>query len=433
MELKLATDNKKYLPKEVPAKNQFRIIVGSYEHNILCVSLDLSNEQIGPIFTPIFHFQAHSLSVRTLDASKKFLVSGSSDEHIRIYDMQNRTEMGNLLSHEGTITCLKFSKKSFEEDIINNEKLENGKKLGTNSSDGKWLLSASEDKTITVWRTKDWEKFAVLKGHTKRINDIDIHPSNRVAISISDDHSIRLWNLMSMKKAGILKLKDYNQNGQYIRWLGLNNFVVGLTSKILVYDISLAKVCYEIDTPKRSVIMHLEVDTIDGKDYVIVGLNDGSLFFYAVDQMRLTVDVDREYTEEDFKNLLPEFTLNGHSNRIKSFKYYKNKFAEYLVSCSSDGRIVCWDLKTKEKVCEYDTSERLNCLTVIDESVEKMKVSTQKLTNEEEYTKSELEDELNSEDEAQYKKIMKGTQDKKRKRNKGGKKVNKKRKVEIEL
>jgi len=128
-----------------------------------------------------------------LDASKKFLVSGSSDEHIRIYDMQNRTEMGNLLSHEGTITCLKFSKKSFEEDIINNEKLENGKKLGTNSSDGKWLLSASEDKTITVWRTKDWEKFAVLKGHTKRINDIDIHPSNRVAISISDDHSIRLW------------------------------------------------------------------------------------------------------------------------------------------------------------------------------------------------------------------------------------------------
>ena len=90
-------------------------------------------------------------------------------------------------------------------------------------------------------------------------------------------------------------------------------------------------------------------------------------------------------------------------------------------------------MKTKENVAQYETSERLNCLTVIDEATEKMKVSTQKLINEEEYTKSELEDELNSEDEAQYKKIMKGTQDKKRKRNKGGKKVNKKRKVEIEL
>ncbi|XBW36731.1 hypothetical protein QEN19_002308 [Hanseniaspora menglaensis] len=432
MSLKLSTSNSNYTPKETPEKNQFRIIVGSYEHNILCTSLDLSNKDIGPIFTPIFHFQAHALSVKTLDASKKFLVSGSSDEHIRIYDIQNRTEMGNLLSHEGTITCLKFTKKSLEEEKITQEKLEKGKKLGTNTSDGKWLLSASEDKTITVWRTKDWEKFAVLKGHTKRINDLDIHVSNRVAVSISDDHSIRLWNLMSMKKAGVLKLKDYNQNGQFIRFIGENHFAVALTSKVLVYDLGIAKVCYEIDVPKRSTIMHMEVVDIKDDKYVVVGLNNGSLLFYPVSKMRMSIDFEKEYTEEDFKNMEPEFTLSGHPNRIKSFSSFKNSFGEYLVSCSSDGRIICWDLATKENVATYETSERLNCLTVIDEKVEKMKISIQKAT-EEEYTKSELEDELNSDDEVEYKKIMKGTQDKKRKRNKGGKKVNKKRKVEIEL
>ncbi|KAL6928577.1 hypothetical protein ACO0SA_001905 [Hanseniaspora valbyensis] len=432
MSLKLSTKNSNYTPKETPTKNQFRIIVGSYEHNILCVSLDLSNKDIGPIFTPIFHFQAHSLSVKTLDASKKFLVSGSGDEHIRIYDMQNRTEMGNLLSHEGTITCLKFTQKSIEEDKINKEKLEKGKKLGTNTSDGKWLLSASEDKTITVWRTKDWEKFSVLKGHTKRINDLDIHPSNRIAVSISDDHSIRLWNLMSMKKAGVLKLKDYNQNGQFIRFAGQSHFVVALTSKILVYDLGIAKVCYEIDVPNRSTIMHMEIDSVNDETFVVVGLNDGSLLFYPLAKMRLSIDYEKEYTEEDFKNMEPEFILNGHPNRIKSFKFFKNEFSEYLISCSSDGRIICWDMATKEIAATYETSERLTCLTVIDEKIEKMKVSTQKVT-EEEYTKSELEDELDSDDEMQYKKIMKGTQDKKRKRNKGGKKMNKKRKVEIEM
>lgn len=432
MSLKLSKNSGDDRSEDLQGKNQFRIIVGSYEHNILCVSLDLSSEDLGPVFTPIFHFQAHSLSIRTLDASKKYLVSGSSDEHIRIYDMQNRTEMGNLLSHEGTITCLKFTTKTSEEEKINQAKLEQGKKLGTNTSDGKWLLSASEDKTITVWRTKDWEKFAVLKGHTKRINDLDIHPSNRVAVSISDDHSIRLWNLMSMKKAGVLKLKDFNQNGQFIRFISQSHFAVALTSKILIYDLSIAKVCYEIDVPKRSTIMHLEVAEIKGEKYVVVGLNDGSLLLYPVAGMRLSIDFEKEYTEEDFKNMEPEFVLTGHPNRVKAFKCFKNSYGEYLISCSSDGKIICWNMETKENIASYDTSERLNCLTVIDEKIEKMKLFAKK-TNEEEYTKSELEDEINSDDEVKYKKIMKGTQDKKRKRNKGGKRMNKKKKIDIEI
>lgn len=213
-------------------KNQFRIIVGSYEHNLLCLSLDLSTTS-KPIFTPIFHFQAHSLSIKCLDISKRYLVSGSNDEHIKIYDLQKRKELGTLLQHQGSITALKFSQ---TEDKSNN----------------KWLLSASEDHKIIIWRIKDWENFGTLKGHTARINDLDIHPSSRIAVSVSDDHSIRLWNLMTVKKAAVLKLKNYNQNGQYVRWLGANGeyFAVALLNKVLIYSTSDAKVHYELDTGK---------------------------------------------------------------------------------------------------------------------------------------------------------------------------------------
>lgn len=58
---------------------------------------------------PIFHFQAHSLSIKCLAVSRRYLVSGSNDEHIRIYDLQKRKELGTLLSHQGSITALQFS------------------------------------------------------------------------------------------------------------------------------------------------------------------------------------------------------------------------------------------------------------------------------------------------------------------------------------
>ena len=67
---------------------QFRIFVGSYEHNLLCLSvIDPSNIK-DPIFQPIFHFQAHLLSIKSMDLAKRYLVTGSNDEHIRIYDLQ---------------------------------------------------------------------------------------------------------------------------------------------------------------------------------------------------------------------------------------------------------------------------------------------------------------------------------------------------------
>lgn len=334
-------------------RNQFRIIVGSYEHNVLCVSLDLSLST--PVFTPIFHLQAHTLSVKCLDISRRYLVSGSNDENIRIYDLQKRKELGTLLAHQGSITALKFSNPAIEKQEV---ELSVEKKVPAS----KWLLSASEDNQIIVWRVKDWENFGTLKGHTARINDIDIHPTNRIAISASEDHSIRLWNLMTIKKAAVLKLKNYSQNAQFVRWLGQDGafFAAGLLNKVLIYKTSTAKVHCEIDLGKLS-IMHLEGTNIDGKYYLAVGLSNGRVFFYNTESL----------FEEEARDTEPEFDLLGHTNRIKDFKFYDNEFGSYLVTIGSDGKIVVWDMKKKEQIAVYDAGERLNCLAMCDEATEK--------------------------------------------------------------
>lgn len=386
--------------------NQFRIVVGSYEHNLLCLSLNLGSET--PLFTPIFHFQAHALSVRCMDISKRYMVSGSNDEHIRIYDMQKRKELGTLLAHQGSITSLKFSK------------------AAENSTNNKWLLSASADGKIIIWRVKDWENVGVLKGHTARINDLDIHPSNRIAISVSEDHTIRLWNLMTVKKAAILKLRNYNQNGQFVRWLANGEyFVVALINKLLIYNTSDAKVHREIDYARKSV-MHIEVQKIgeQAEEYLSVGMSDGNVHFYKTES--LTSDEEKEEKEKESKPIEPEFSLLGHSNRVKDFSFYMNKKDSilYLVTISSDGRVVVWNMDTREQVAVYDVGERLTCMLTCDESIEKYETMKKRSSEGLDEEKSEYET-----DTEELKKVMYGN---KKKKNKKFKNADKKRKVTVE-
>ncbi|CCE90887.1 Mak11p TDEL_0B07580 [Torulaspora delbrueckii] len=382
--------------------NQFRIIAGSYEHNILCLSVNLSLPT--PVFTPIFHFQAHTLSVKCLDISKRYLVSGSNDEHIRIYDLQKRKELGTLLAHQGSITTLRFSNSA-------KEKQEEGSEIKPSAS--KWLLSASEDNKIIIWRVRDWENFGVLKGHTARINDLDIHPSNRIAVSVSEDHSIRLWNLMTVKKAAVLKLRGYPQNAQFVRWLGDDGqfFAAALLNKVLIYKTSTAKVQSEIDLGRLS-IMHMEAKRFDGKEYIVIGLSNGRVNFYDT----------KPLFEEDAKDFEPEFDLLGHTNRVKDFKFYTNEYGTYLVTIGSDGKVIVWDLKTKEQLAVYDAGERLNCLALCDEATEKYETIKKRESESAEIdNQSEVESDIEGLKEAMFGKAQKKS--KKNKRRKKNKKV----------
>ncbi|KAL6450190.1 MAK11 Protein MAK11 [Candida maltosa Xu316] len=404
---------------------QFRIFVGSYEHNLLCLSviLDPSNTK-EPVFQPIFHFQAHSLSIKSMDLAKRYLVTGSNDEHIRIYDLQKRKELGTLLSHTGTITSLRFSTES--------ESTENIKT-------GKWLLSGSEDGKINIWRTKDWELFGTLKGHTDKINDLSIHPSGRVAISVSQDQTIRLWNLMTAKKAAILKIKGRDhlgQSGDFVKWSPNDGkfFLIGMMNQILIYNTNTAKIVKKIKI--KTTLMAMEILTFDGKSWLVVGLGNGAIELYDFNEQVLSGLEDDENKVWDSKpeELEPEFTLRGHTNRIKGLSFIQDKEETQdiplLVSVSSDGKIVIWNLTLKDQIAVYDTGERLNCVVTSPEGVEKTETMKRRFTslsemNAEDDAPSESEYETDGEE---IKKIMQGKKNKKK-----GKKNNKKRKVTVTL
>lgn len=380
---------------------QFRIIAGSYEHSLLCLSVSiplLSEEekkdeknQRTSHFQPIFHFSAHSLSIRSLDIAKRYLVTGSNDEHIRIYDLQKRKELGTLLQHQGSITKLYFSNeinnnKGLEENDEDDEDDENDKQINGESTyplhkKGKWLLSASEDGTILIWRTKDWEKFGVLKGHKGSVEDLAIHPTGRIAVSVGADATIRLWNLMTAKKASLLKIKGALSRGQLASFIRFNTtgeqFVIGFRDKLMFYNTRKSEMTNLLSTNKN-VIMEMNFIILKGIEYLVIAFNNGSINFYEFNESLFNSKDVKAIDGAVLEDLpAPKYSLQGHASRVKGFSIHKEikggKLYTYMVSISSDGKIVVWDLNSEvmDQVAVYSTGERLNVVGTVQESIEK--------------------------------------------------------------
>lgn len=63
-----------------------------------------------------------------------------------------------------------------------------------------YIASSSVDKTAKIWSLRSGKCMITLKGHTKRVNDISIHPSftidstDVVIVTCSSDCSLRFWS-----------------------------------------------------------------------------------------------------------------------------------------------------------------------------------------------------------------------------------------------
>lgn len=328
------TENSKSIMKKTGPPPTFRVIVGSYEHTLLCLSLMLYPE--GEVFTPIFYFTPHTQSIRCLAQSRRYLASGGNDEHIRLYDLQKRKELGTLLHHNGSVVVLKF----FE---------------------SKWLLSGAADGKICIWRTKDWDVLAELKGHQGTVNDISIHPSGKLALSVSDDKTLRLWNLMTAKKASILKL---GEAALKVNWTDDGeHYILGFDRRITVYKAENVKQIRELVF--KSPLQHMDIvsfedDKGEKGSWLVSSHNDGRIVFRSLNDT-----VTGNPGEE-----IETFELVAHAVRVKHFSFMESSGVPYLCSVSSDGRTVIWDLRARTEVAVYKSNDRLNCCLLVPDDVE---------------------------------------------------------------
>ncbi|KAG8788449.1 hypothetical protein FRC15_004424 [Serendipita sp. 397] len=329
------------------------VVAGCYEKILYGLEIDLQKREKGDEgeeragFTPVFVFPAHISCVKAVAASRpsgKWLASGGTDESIKIWDLRRRKELGSLQQHQGSVTHLSFPTRTH-------------------------LLSASEDGTICVYHTRDWAVLATLRGHKDRVNDVAVHPSAKVCLSVGKDRTLRMWDLMRGKGSASVKL---GKEGEGVRWTSSGTrFAVISASTLDIYSTKMA-LLQTIHHPARIQAIHFCRDQAD-REFALIAAEDKLVTIYLLPSLA------EDAGDGDESSIPIVATLNGHTNRVKAIDSIIIQKTTYVTSVSSDGRIHLYDLTdilgwtgqsdplSVDPMAVYDTKgSRLTCVTVTD-------------------------------------------------------------------
>ena len=251
----------------------------------------------------------HESKSKTKQPKKAILATGGTDEHIKLYDLATRVQIGTLSNHSGTITSIKF---------INNQH----------------LITAADDGEIGVYRTSDWELLKMLKEHTMGITSMAVHPSNKILLSTSKDLSTRLWDLTRGIQVGMFRTRRIIT---YCEWSPCGKYY------LLLQDYEIVIVCVGDETRLK----------LKSKSRITCAkFHNNEICYGGDDKMVRFVDYELKPTRE-FNTM--------HDLRVKDFGI----FNQDLVTCSSDGSIKVWDLEKLQLKGEYKTGCRITCIMVL--------------------------------------------------------------------
>ncbi|MCV3215459.1 WD40 repeat domain-containing protein [Plectonema radiosum NIES-515] len=111
-----------------------------------------------------------SVNAIAFSVDGKYLISGSSDSTLQVWDWQTGVEVRTLTGHIKSVNAIAFS------------------------PNGKYLISGSSDSTLQVWDWQTGVEVRTLTGHTDRVYAIAFSPNGKYLISGSSDSTLQVWN-----------------------------------------------------------------------------------------------------------------------------------------------------------------------------------------------------------------------------------------------
>lgn len=121
-----------------------------------------------------------------ITADGNFMVSGSADQTIKIWDYHNPTVVSTLTGHERGVEAIATTRLN-----------------GTNL-----IASGGIDQTVKLWRLDLGALLVTLQGHTDWVNALAISPDGSTLVSGSADNTIKIWRLADQELVHTLTEKN---------------------------------------------------------------------------------------------------------------------------------------------------------------------------------------------------------------------------------
>lgn len=164
--------------------------------------------------------QGHTDWVRAISPSidGRFALSGGSDNTARLWNVSDPgpDTVAILFGHANAITCCALAPRSSYPHF---RQLPNSKPIQSKMKNtvAKFMATGSRDMTIKLWNANG-VCLATLTGHTNWVTGLTFHPGGRYLLSVSDDRTLRCWDLSQEGKC-IKTLKNmHNQFITSLRW-----------------------------------------------------------------------------------------------------------------------------------------------------------------------------------------------------------------------
>lgn len=228
---------------------------------------------------------------------------------------------------------------------------------------GTHLLTGSEDKTVVVWRTKDWVSLSTLRGHKEKLSALAVHPSGKLTLVSDIAGTVYLWNLTSAKCV----FRHRTPESSVLRWSPDGQAYASVhKDKVEISTTAAEKLCTFAPKGKGG-------DSGAGRVFDAAFVDDNLLLTGGEDRKVSVWDIrtgSSEAVAEGTSRLVTQTTESSAalSSRVKAIKTFEVAGAKYCAAASAEGSVAVYDLRRfgAEPVMTYDTRSRLTCMEAVD-------------------------------------------------------------------
>lgn len=233
--------------------------------------------------------------------------------------------------------------------------------------DGRRAISASNDHTLKIWDMTSGLEEHTLVGHNGWVRAVALTPDGRRIVSASDDHTLKIWDLASGREertiaghSAIVRSVSVTADGRRIvcasddRTIGVWDLFSG--QKALSLTGHTDRVLAAAITPDGHNVVSASNDrtlkvwdlTSGQEKCTLIRHNDNVCAVAVTSDGRhaISASVDHTLKVWDLTSCQEEFTLTGHLNWVNGVAAMPD--GRRAISASSDRSLKIWDLTNKQ-------------------------------------------------------------------------------------